>query len=58
MLGALRRAFAMKNPEFLLNAEKMQLEIDPVAGQDIEKLVAEIYKTPPDAVAAAREAIK
>jgi hypothetical protein len=48
----------MKDPEFLAAAEKMQLEVDPVSGEEIEKLVTEIYKTSPEAVAAAREAIK
>jgi hypothetical protein len=60
ILATLRTAFnaTMKDPEFLAMAEKMQLEVDPVSGSDIEKLVADIYKTPPDAVTSAREAIK
>jgi hypothetical protein len=60
VLATLRAAFdaTMKDPEFLAAVEKMQLEVDPVSGEEIEKLVAEIYKTPPEAVAAAREAIK
>ncbi len=60
VVATLRRAFdaTMKDPEFLAAAEKMQLEIEPVSGERIEKLVEDIYKTPPEAVAAAREAIK
>jgi tripartite-type tricarboxylate transporter receptor subunit TctC len=59
-LVALRRAFdaTMKDPEFLASAQKMQLEIEPVTGEEIEKLVVELYKTPPEAVAAAKDAIK
>ena len=55
---ALRKAFdlTMKDPEFLAEAEKRGLEINPVSGHDIEKLIAELYATPRDIVAEAREA--
>jgi tripartite-type tricarboxylate transporter receptor subunit TctC len=45
---ALRKAFmdTMKDPDFLSDAEKSQLEINPVAGADVEKLVKEILTTP------------
>jgi tripartite-type tricarboxylate transporter receptor subunit TctC len=45
---ALRKAFAdtMKDPEFLADAEKAQLEITPVAGEEVEKLVKDLYQTP------------
>ena len=45
---ALRKAFmdTMKDPEFLADAEKSQLEITPVAGADVETLVKEIQQTP------------
>jgi tripartite-type tricarboxylate transporter receptor subunit TctC len=45
---ALRKAFAdtMKDPEFLADAEKAQLEITPVAGEEVETLVKELYQTP------------
>ena len=57
---ALRKAFdlTMKDPEFLAEAEKRGLEINPVSGHDIEKLLAELYRTPKDVVAEAREAIE
>jgi tripartite-type tricarboxylate transporter receptor subunit TctC len=59
-VATLRRAFdaTMKDPEFLASAAKMNLEIEPVTGEAVEKLVVDIYKTPAEAVAAAREAIK
>ena len=43
--AALRKAFmdTMKDPEFLSDAEKSQLEINPVAGDEVEKLVKELY---------------
>jgi tripartite-type tricarboxylate transporter receptor subunit TctC len=45
---ALRKAFVdtMKDPEFLSDAEKSQLEINPVAGDEVENLVKELYQTP------------
>lgn len=47
---ALREAFmaTMTDPAFLADAEKSQLEVTPVAGDDLQKLVAEIYRTPPE----------
>jgi tripartite-type tricarboxylate transporter receptor subunit TctC len=57
---ALRKAFdlTMKDPEFLAEAEKRGLEINPVSGRDLEKLIAELYQTPKDIVAEAHEAIE
>jgi hypothetical protein len=45
---ALRKAFSatMKDPEFLADAEKAQLEITPVSGEEVEKLVKDILQTP------------
>jgi hypothetical protein len=46
----------MKDPDFLAEAQMRGLEINPVSGRDIEKLIAELYATPKDIVAEAREA--
>jgi tripartite-type tricarboxylate transporter receptor subunit TctC len=45
---ALRKAFmdTMKDPAFLADAEKAKMEITPVAGDQVEKLVTDIYATP------------
>jgi len=55
---ALRQAFdlTMKDPEFLAEAQARGLEINPVSGREIERLIAELYQTPKDIVAEAREA--
>ncbi len=47
-LKALRDAFmaTMKDPEFLAEADKAQVEITPVTGEAIQKLVKEVYDTP------------
>jgi tripartite-type tricarboxylate transporter receptor subunit TctC len=45
---ALRKAFmdTMHDPEFMAEAAKSQLEIDPVAGDAVERLVREIHQFP------------
>jgi tripartite-type tricarboxylate transporter receptor subunit TctC len=57
---ALRQAFAdtMVDKEFLAEAQKAQFEITPVAGERIENLVTEIYKTPPAIAAKATELVR
>lgn len=46
-LAALRKAFmdTMNDPEFLKDAKKRRLEIDPISGEEVEKLVKELYAT-------------
>src|SRR5436190_1159180 len=48
-VAALRKAFTdtMKDSDFLADANKGNFEIRPVSGADIQKLIAEIYETPP-----------
>ena len=47
---ALRKAFmeTMQDKDFLADAEKAQLEVTPVSGEEVQKLVAEVYATPPE----------
>lgn len=47
---ALREAFdkTMKDPEFLAEAAKLQLDVDPIQGDKIEDILLELYKTPKD----------
>ena len=42
----LRRAFneTMKDPEFLADAKKSRLDTDPLTGEDIDKIVAQLFK--------------
>jgi tripartite-type tricarboxylate transporter receptor subunit TctC len=57
-VAALRQAFmdTMAEKDFLSEADKLQLEVNPVSGADVEKLVKEIYASPPDIVAKAKAA--
>jgi tripartite-type tricarboxylate transporter receptor subunit TctC len=59
-VAAFRKAFdeTMKDPEFLAEAEKTKLGIDPVSGEDVQKMVEEIYATPEADVERARAALK
>jgi tripartite-type tricarboxylate transporter receptor subunit TctC len=52
--AALRKAFTdtMKDPGFLAEAEKMQLEINPVSGAAVQEIMQEVNQTP-KAIAAA-----
>jgi tripartite-type tricarboxylate transporter receptor subunit TctC len=45
---ALRKAFleTLKDPEFVAETKRADLEINPVSGEDVEKLVQELYATP------------
>ena len=50
---ALRKAFfaMMKDPAFLADARKRKAPVNPVAGETLDKLVAEAYATPPATLA-------
>ena len=56
----LRKAFmdTMADKDFLADAEKSQIEITPIAGADIQKLVADIYRTPAEIAQKAAQALK
>ena len=43
-------------PEFLEEAEKAKLDVDPVPGDEVEKLVRELFDTP-DAIKARLKSI-
>ena len=49
---ALRRAFdaTMKDQTFLAEAAKLQLEVSPMTGEEVQAMVADIGKTPADVV--------
>jgi tripartite-type tricarboxylate transporter receptor subunit TctC len=48
-LTALRRAFdaAMKDPDLLAEADKIKVGVSPMAGEDLQKLVAEVSNLSP-----------
>jgi tripartite-type tricarboxylate transporter receptor subunit TctC len=56
---ALRRAFdaTMADPEYVAEATARGLEINPVGGADLDKLLGDLYATPPDIIAEVRAII-
>jgi len=56
---ALRRAFdaTMKDPAFLADAAKVQLELSPMPGEEMQALVGELAGTPPAVVERVRKAL-
>lgn len=58
--AALRNAFdlVMKDPEFLAEAERVNLEIMPISSVTIEELLREAYATPEVLVEQARELLR
>lgn len=59
-VGILRKAFqdTMKDPEFLAEAKKARLDINPETGEELERNVKEIFKLEPRLVARLREILK
>ena len=55
----MRQAFlaTLKDPAFIAEAEKSKLEIDPVTGEALEKIVAAIYKINPAMLAKLKEVL-
>jgi len=53
----LREAFArtLADPEFLSDAAKAKIDINPSSGEKVQKVVETLYATPADVVARARE---
>jgi tripartite-type tricarboxylate transporter receptor subunit TctC len=60
VVTALRAGFdaAMKDPDLLAQAQKMDLEISPVTGATMETLVDDLNRTPKDAIELAKEIVK
>ncbi|MBV8535073.1 MAG: hypothetical protein JO128_05740 [Alphaproteobacteria bacterium] len=58
--AALRQAFddTMKDPAFLDEAQHSGLEVNPETGAKLAALVDDLYRSPPDVIAAARAAVR
>jgi tripartite-type tricarboxylate transporter receptor subunit TctC len=58
-VDAMRRAFeaTMKDRDFLAEADKLKIEIDPLSGVQVAALIADIYKTPSETVERVRAAM-
>ena len=58
-LAAVRKAFmaTTKDKSFLARTKKLRLDVAPVSGEDMQKLVAKLYKTPQSIVDLAKDAL-
>jgi hypothetical protein len=59
-VALLRKAFVetMKDPEFLADAKKSRLDTDPLTGEEIEKIVAQLFKMDASLVNQLKEILK
>jgi tripartite-type tricarboxylate transporter receptor subunit TctC len=59
-VAALRRAFdaTMRDQAFVADAARLQLEIDPMTGEEVQALVAQLARTPPEIVRRVRAALE
>jgi tripartite-type tricarboxylate transporter receptor subunit TctC len=57
---ALRRAFdaTMKDAGFVADVARLQLEVDPMSGEELQALVGQLANTPPEVVARVRAALE
>lgn len=58
-VAILRKAFAdtLKDPEFLADAKKSRLDIDPVSGEEMAKVLNDLYKIEPSMLARLKEVL-
>ena len=56
---ALRKAFmeTWTDPDLLAEAKKIDLDVAPISGADVQALIAKIYATPPQIIAKAKDAL-
>jgi tripartite-type tricarboxylate transporter receptor subunit TctC len=56
-VSALRKAFmeVFKDQDFLADAEKSRIDISPTSGEDVQKLVAQVFAAKPDVVERAKK---
>ena len=55
----LRKAFndTMKDPDFLAEMQKANLEVNPIPGEDVQTLIERLFKTPPAVLERAKQII-
>ena len=57
---ALRKAFAatMADPEFKTEAARFKLDVDTVPGETVQKVVSDVYASPPELIAKTKAALQ
>jgi tripartite-type tricarboxylate transporter receptor subunit TctC len=56
----LRAAFlkTLSDPEFVNDARQAQLDIDPISGEDVTRLIGELFRMPPSVLAKLKELLR
>ena len=56
----LRNAFdaTMKDPEFVADAKKSRIDLEPISGAEVQKMVADMFNLSPALIAKLRDALK
>ena len=56
----LRKAFdaTMKDPEFVADAKKSRIDLEPIGGEEVQKMVGDMFNLSPALVAKLRDALK
>ena len=59
-VAAVRRAFdaTMKDPAYLAEAEKLKIDVEPLTGEEVARLVEQVSRTPADVVARVRTSLE
>jgi tripartite-type tricarboxylate transporter receptor subunit TctC len=59
-VAALRRAFdaTMKDPDYLAEADRLKIDVEPLSGEQVAALVEQVSRTPPNTVAKVRAAME
>ena len=48
----------MKDPEFVADAKKSKIDLEPIAGEEVQKMVAGMFKLSPVLIGKLRDALK
>jgi tripartite-type tricarboxylate transporter receptor subunit TctC len=58
-VAALRKAFmeTLRDPELRAEGEKLGLDLDPISGEELQKIAEKIYATPAEIVERAKQAV-
>ena len=59
-VAGLRKAFAatMADPDFKAEAKRFRLDVDAVSGETVQKVVSDVYSTPPALIAKTKQALQ
>jgi hypothetical protein len=48
----------LSDPEFVNDARQAQLDIDPISGEDVTRLIGELFRMPPSVLTKLKELLR